>query len=398
MRTPDQIAPDRLEELLGGAVPEGEREALVQGLVRELRAGAPIAPAPLRVRVRELAEPPVRRRRRLPRRRTALALAFVLVAVAAVSSAVVLTGGGERRADDVPDAALAEDDVAAEEGADMAPSALMPGPEAAEPTTRAKRNTLSGQGSVLLYDDAEAAPLPPRGRATDVSLSMDVRVPGADELSDAAAEAMSITRQLGGWIAASDIDTEGNEGRAELALRVPVGRVEDAVVQLGDLGTVTGERVATVDLQTGIDRRVDRIEQLERAIRLLELRLDSGTLTPDEELRVRLRIERHRNAIDDLQRANLADRREAATSELALVLHTREAAAKEEDDEGGAAGAARDALDFLAAAGTIALFLVIVLSPIVLLLVLLWLAFRARSRRVEAKLLDRPDPASPPSG
>jgi hypothetical protein len=170
------------------------------------------------------------------------------------------------------------------------------------------------------------------------------------------------------------------------------------MVQLGDLGTVTGERVATVDLQTGIDRRVDRLEQIERAIRLLELRLDSGTLTPDEELRVRLRIERHRNAIEDLQRANLADRREAATSELAFVLHTREAAAKEEEDEGGAAGAARDALDFLAAAGTIALFIVIVLSPVVLLLVLLWLAFRARSRRVEARLLDRPDPASPPSG
>ncbi len=403
MPTPDQIAPDRLEELLGGAVPEGEREALVQGLVRELRAGAPVAPGPLRVRVRELAEQPVRRHRALPRRRTALALAFVLVAVAGVSSAVVLSGGGELTADDVPDAAPAEVDVAAAEGADMAPSALMPGSEAAEPTTRAKRNTLSsgqlssGQGGFVSEDEAEGAPLPPRARATDLRLWMEVRVPDADELSEAAGEAMSITRELGGWIAASDIDTEGNEGRAELALRVPVGRVEDAVVRLGDLGTVTGERVATVDLQTGIDRRVDRIEQLERAIRLLELRLESGTLTPDEELRVRLRIERHQNAIEDLQRANLADRREAATSELALVLHTREAPAKEDEDESGAAGAAGEALDFLAAAGTIALFLVIVLSPVVLLLVLLWLAFRARSRRVEARLLDRPDPASPPS-
>jgi hypothetical protein len=397
MRTPDQIAPDRVEELLGGAVPEGEREALVQGLVRELRAGAPIAPAPLRVRVRELAEQPVRRRRGLSRRRTALALTFVLVAVAGVSSAVVLSGSGEPAGDDA--VALRTDvDVGAAEAADQAPPSTVP--STGEPSIRAKRNTLSGQGSVFLYDaDADAAevPLPPRGRATDVSLWMEVRVPDADELSDAAAEAMSITRELGGWIAASDIDTEGNEGRAELALRVPVGRVEDAVVRLGDLGTVTGERVATVDLQTGIDRRVDRIEQIERAIRLLELRLESGTLTPDEELRVRLRIERHRNAIEDLQRVNLADRREAATSELALVLHTREAPAKEDEDESGAAGAASNALDFLAAAGTIALFLVIVLSPIVLLLVLLWLAFRARSRRVEAKLLDRPDPASPPS-
>ena len=168
-------------------------------------------------------------------------------------------------------------------------------------------------------------------------------------------------------------------------------------MQLGDLGTVTGERVATVDLQSGIDRRAVRIEQLERAIRVLQLRLESGTLTPEDELRARLQVERHENEIDDLEAANLAAREEAATSELTLALHTREPAATQGEDEGGAAGAARDALDFLAAAGTIALFFLIVLSPIVLLLVLLWLAFRARSRRVEARLLDRPDPASPPS-
>ncbi len=386
MPVSDPIASDRLEELLGGAVPEGEREALVQGLVRELRAGAPAAPAPLRARVHELAGQPARRSRALPRPRTALALAFVLLAVALVSSAVVLTGSGERAADGVPATeAPTEVDVGA---ADIEPNELAP---------LARDSSPQEKRIVLTDDSAKAAPLPPRGRATDVSLWMEVRLPGADELSGAAAEAMSITRELGGWVAASDIDTEGSEGRAELALRVPVGRVEDAIVRLGALGTVTGERVATVDLQTGIDRRVSRIERLERAIRMLELRLESGTLTPEEELRARLRIERHENAIDDLERANLVDRREAATSELALVLHTREAAAKQEEEETGAAGAAKDAFDFLAAAGTIALFLVIVVSPVALLLVLLWLAFRARSRRVEARLLDRTDPASPPS-
>ena len=226
---------------------------------------------------------------------------------------------------------------------------------------------------------------------------MEVRLPGADELSEAAVEAMAITRGLGGWVAASDIDTKGNEGTAALALRVPVGRVEDAVVRLGALGTVTGQRVETVDLQTGIDRRDNRIERINRAIRVQELRLESGTLTPSRSWRRACRIERLRNEAADLRRANLADRREAATSELALTLHTRAAAAAaQEENESGAAGAADDALRFLAAAGTIALFLAIVLSPVVLLLVLLWLAFRARSRRVEARLLDTPGPAAPP--
>jgi hypothetical protein len=375
----DPIAPERVEELLGGAVPEGEREALVQGLVRELRSDAPAAPAPLRARVHRLAEQPPRRRASLPRRRTALALAFALLAVALLGAGVFLGGGDERSAAPRGTPVIGEVDVGAAE----------------QPPTVAERPKTT-RAALDSGEEALKAPLAPRGRATDVNLWLEVRLSGADELSAAAGEAMDITRGLGGWVAASDIDTEGNEGRAELALRVPVGRVEDAVVQLGDLGTVTGERVATVDLQTGIDRRAARVEQLERAIRELQLRLASGTLTAEEELRARLQIERHENAIHDLEAANLAARREAATSELSLVLHTREATAAKEEDE-GAAGAARDALDFLAAAGTIALFLLIVLSPVVLLLVLLWLAFRARSRRVEAKLLDRPDPASPPS-
>jgi hypothetical protein len=391
MPTSEPIAPDRLEELLGGAVPEGEREALVQGLVRELRTEAPAAPAPLRQRVRALAEQPVARRPALPRPRVVLALAFVLVAVAGVSSAVVLRGDGESSTGAVPAVPTTRDVGGVDESAEAAP---------APATGVGQRLDFRGNGTAQTLErdfQAMKSRFSTGARATDVALWMELRLPGADELSAAAAEAMAVTRELGGWVAASDIDAEGNEGEARLALRVPVGRVEDAVVRVGDLGTVTGERVATFDLQRGIDRRNDRIERLERAIRVLQLRLDSGTLTPEEELRARLQIERHENEIEDLQNAIRADRREAATSELSLVLHTREAAAKQEEDEGGAAGAARAALDFLAAAGTIALFLVIILSPIALLLVLLWLAFRARSRRVEARLLDRPGPASPPS-
>jgi hypothetical protein len=388
MPTTDPIAPDRLEELLGGALPEAEREARLQGLVRELRAEAPAAPAPLRARVRALEKQPAPRHLAFPRRRTALALAFVLVAVAAVGAGLaVRDGGGE------PTAAPKElAEVAAPTASEAAPSE--PGGADLDAVVRAQAE--KDESRTLMQGRFSAVGESSTGRATDLSLSMAVRLPGADELSEAAVEAMAITRELGGWVAASDIDTKGNEGTAELALRVPVGRVEDAVVRLGALGTVTGQRVATVDLQTGIDRRDNRIEAINRAIRVQELRLESGTLTPAQELEARLEIERLRNQRADLVRANLADRREAATSELALTLHTRAAAAAPQEDESGAAGAAGQALDFLAAAGVIALFLAIVLSPVVLLVVLLWLALRARSRRVEARLLDAPGPAAPP--
>jgi hypothetical protein len=45
----------------------------------------------------------------------------------------------------------------------------------------------------------------------------------------------------------------------------------------------------------------------------------------------------------------------------------------------------------------VALFAAIVLSTVLLLAVLLWLALRSRARRIETKLLDRPEPAGPPS-
>jgi hypothetical protein len=386
---PDLIAPDRLEELLGGALPEGEREACLQGLVRELRAEAPPAPPTLVERVREIGQQAPRRPRVsfLPRRRV-LALASLvvcLVAVAGLLSTVEVGGDDEDSADG---GAVAETTagmtVEATQGDDV-PSLAPRGVE------------LRGAAGQLDKDTLAAEPDITTNRATDVKLWMEVRLADAEELSDATNESMAITRELGGWVAASDIDTQGREGRAELALRVPVNRVEDAIVQLGALGTVTGQEVETIDLQAAIDRRERRIESLLRAIRVLELRLETEELTPAEELNLRLDLEDRRNRLQNLRRENRSDQREAATSELSLLLHTREAPAAAEEDEGGAAGAADDALRFLGDAGAIALFLLIVLSPVVLVAVLVWIALRSRTRRIETRILERQAPAAPPA-
>jgi hypothetical protein len=381
MPSPDLIAPDRVEELLGGAVPEGEHEARVQGLVRELRVGGTPAPASLRARVIALEDETPRRRAPLPRRRLALALALVLVAVAVVGAGLALRGDGEPDAADSPEAA----ELTGRDG----------GKPAAEAPSGGERTAVGTQ--------PQSGPEPAggkgldSGRATDVDLLVELRLRDADELAGAAGEAMAITRGLGGWVAGSDVDSSGREGEAELQLRVPVGRVEDAVVRLSELGTVTSQRMETVDLQAGIDARDRRVDELDRAIRVAELRLASGTLEPDERLRIQIRLEQQRAARADLLRANTRDRREAATSELTLLLHTREAPAAGERDEGEAAGAARDALRLLGDIGVVAIFLAIVLSPVLLLALLVWLALRSRSRLIETRLLDHPEPAGPPS-
>src|SRR5262245_29937763 len=136
MPSPDLIAPDRMEELLGGALPEAELEARLQGLVRELRADAPVAPARLRARVQALGEQPARRRTPLPRRRTALALAFVLLVFAAIGAGVALRGG-----EAAPQAAEAvETSEAAATSGDAGGAAMQPSGEAVQgPTAYLRR-------------------------------------------------------------------------------------------------------------------------------------------------------------------------------------------------------------------------------------------------------------------
>jgi len=409
MPSPDLIAPDRLEELLGGAVPEGEHEARVQGMVRELRMGGTPAPDPLRARVTALGDETPRRRASLPRRRLALAMAprvrpglafaLVLVPLAVLGAALAVRSapeGGDDSASDAPAAEVAYGEaVGGDVSADSAATSGMPtNPDVLEESggERTVLGTVPQSAPELVGGEGLGS-----GRATDVDLLVELRLRDADELAGASQQAMAITRELGGWVAGSDVDSSGREGEAELQLRVPVGRVEDAVVRLSELGTVTSQRMETVDLQAGIDARDRRLRELDRAIRIGQLRLESETLDPEERLRIQIRLEQQRAARADLLRANTRDRREAATSELTLLLHTREAPAGDERDEGGAAGTASDALRLLGDIGVVALFIAIVLGPVVLLVVLLWLALRSRSRRIETRLLDRPEPAGPSS-
>jgi hypothetical protein len=381
MHSPDAIAADRLDRLLAGAVPESEREARMQGLLREVRVAVPPASQRLRERVRALEEVPPRR----PLVTWSRAAFVAASAVAGVVAAALVVGGASRPGETAEREAAAGVTVASPTIA--GPTVQEPGPT---PAPSERGQVLDKASSQPAFRAAGAL----AGRAHDVKMGIEIRVADADRLSEAANEAMVATRELGGHVAASRIGTQGGEGRAELELLVPVGRVEDAVFRLSELGTITGQQVAIEDLQVEIDSRSRRIDSLRRGIRMNELRLASGTLDAEERLGVQLELERQRGLLHQLRREARALRREAATAELSLALHTRAAVAEREKEEGGIGGAAGDALDFLGAAGSIALFVAIVLSPLLALAVLIWLALRARSRRLEARLLERAQPAS----
>jgi hypothetical protein len=385
MPSPELLAPERAERLLAGAPPETAREADVERLVRELRALSAPAPAELRERVAGLSLP------RAPRRpRLVVALAAAAILVASVSAAALL------RRDEQPARETAPRASAQAAGTSTTWSSA-PRPTAGGANEEQKQSYRGAVGSTVLQKDGAtttgAGVATDASRAQDVDLSLALRVKDADAVSDAAADALAVTRDLGGVVAASNVDTSGREGRAQLELSVPTRRLDDAIARLSALGTITEQRVGTRDLQGGIDRRGRAIERLRAAIRADELRLASGTLDAGEKLEVELRLLRERARLRDLTRARTRLLREAAYAEVTLTLHTREASAPPAKG-GGVGGAARDAVDALGRAAEIAVFAAILLAPLAVLVFVMWVGLRSRRRRADERLLERPSPAA----
>jgi hypothetical protein len=396
MRSPE-IEPARLERLLAGFAPETAQEAILQGLVRELRGGMPEASLALREGVRALTMPEPRRRPAFPGRRIAV-VALAAASIAAVGAFAVFARDSGSETAGAP-----AREVSAQVG-------LAPAPTEAEKTNSSANAAGWAATDELLKDSQTAQPafrttsaagsvagLSETGRAVDVDMLLELRVAGADELSAATNEAMRTAKKLGGYVRSSNVDTQGDEGRTALELSIPVGKLEDAVLQLSALGTITKQQVATRDLQGGVDRRSKRIATLGRAIEADNLRLESGALSAYEELQVELRLARERAELSRVRRERAAILRQAAMAEVTLTLHTREAAAgAKDDDEGQLAGAVRNGVDFLVAGSAVAIVILIAASPFILLAVLAWLLLRTRRRRFEERLLAEPHPTGPP--
>jgi hypothetical protein len=218
-----------------------ERE--FQELVRDLRALPTAAPVQLRQRVRALGEPaqprtPWNRVRAVSWRRSLLVLAPVCV-IGLVSAAVihgVLNSGPQREA------------VATvhEAGQGATDSLGKPKPLVFGPVT----------------DQTLASPLPApaSNRYQDYEAWMTVRVKDLEALSDRANEAMRVVRSYGGYVVSLEQSAApGGPGQADLVVRVPVARVEDALMRLTGLGAVTDRHLSIRDLEQTVQQQRQRI-------------------------------------------------------------------------------------------------------------------------------------------
>jgi hypothetical protein len=340
-------------------------------LIRQLRAIPAAAPDTLRERVHALGEPPAGRGwPSLPSRRVFLVLApacVVALLAAAAIHGLVNSGQKEQQLTFVRHG---------ESGAKLAPHALT--------------STTSVYGSADTGAPALRSPIvpPSPGRHQNYDAFMTLRVKDLDALTDRTNDAMRIVRSYGGYVASVHQSTPvGQPGQADLVLRVPIGRVEPALVQLSDLGTVLDRELSIVDLEQALRQQQQRIMRLKlfiaRAVEQLEQELPA-----DVRLRLELQLQQARANLNSATRTRKATLDEAAFARLSLSLTTQKTA--EPVKKGGMGRierAARDAGSFLAGAGAVVLFLLIVLSPVIVLGVGSLVALRAYRRREERRLL-----------
>ena len=351
-------------------------------LVNEIRATKPTAPTELRERVRALSvaeparEPFLDRIRPTWGWRRLVLVAPATIAVALVAGSVIgLTRG---------DVGSTGDEEAASGGATTAltfgqnDAATPESSAASPPVQRALQPTAKDA-------DAGSAVGPTPGQLQRYEAELSLRVDDVDALSDATKAAQRVALEHGGSVAALQYDAPAQGvGAAQITLRIPTARVQSALAELAQLGTIVGQRYGIQDLQQQADSLQTQIEQTQRRIAQILAQLGNPNITPENRAVLQSRLTSNRQKLTGLREAMQGTQAEAKTATVYLSLTT-------EEIEASVGGGSRldDVKNVLAWEAIAALYVLVVAGPFVLLGILVWLALRLLRRRETSRLLEQ---------
>jgi Domain of unknown function (DUF4349) len=341
----------------------------------QLRASRPAAPPELRAKVREIAREqpapvPVWRRLRLPERRIALVALPAAAALALVSAGALGLSRSDPPATDVR-GLLTLNGNANESDA----------PERTPPW--ATYDFANKDSAVALSGAARAAD---SGRAQRIAATLSVEVAGSDAVARASQDALDLTRQLGGYVVSSAVTT-GDDAQATLTVRVPVARVQDAVVGLSALGRIVSQQVTIDDLQATLNQLARRERSLVAQIAVVRAKLDTGNLDEVEEARLRARLATLTAELRQVRRGERATDAEAATATIRLTVVTPETGGAAPPPPSRLDRTLDEALNVLVWEGVVALAIAIVAAPFLLVALAAWLGGKLYRRRQDERLL-----------
>jgi Domain of unknown function (DUF4349) len=339
-------------------------------VLEQIRAARPEAPPALRERVRAIAasEQPVRPSpfARLSTRRLALVAAptFALVLVATAGLIGLARSGGEPARETALPATVLR--------------------EAAPPTAADAQKALPGA-----LGAQQAVPAPNPGRLERYEATLRVRVDDADELADATQRAIDRAKALGGFVVSlNSVVPEAGKGSAELVVRVPRERVQQAIGDFAQLGTVVAQEVHIEDLQQQVDAMTDRIAVLTAEIARIERQLKNPNLALETRSRLSARLAADRRELRELRANRAATTREGELATVSLSL-TTEARAEAVPAPGRIDRALDRAGEVLAWEAAAVLLVLVAVGPLLVLAILAWLGLRIARRRSDERLLER---------
>jgi hypothetical protein len=373
---------ERIDALVAGDPPEAGEQRLAR-VIYELQASRPAPPEALRSRIEALAGTESARRptlvERLSLRRVLLVLAPAVVVVsvgaAAVQGIVSATSKGDEQRAAIEE--LQSTPAVSNDALRAAPGRFEEGAPLAQ----------SGEA----FDAGRAGPPlgTSQGRTQDYYADLRVRVDDLNDLSDRTQDALRLTRRYGGYVVSTNYrNPRSEEGDATLELRVPVGRVQEALVAFSELGAIVSQNVSIRDLQAQIDRWTRDIRRLRDRMAALRASLLDPNLTAAERARIETQLAQARAGVASLEQQRRVLQRQGRFAKISLALTTQPAAAKEESP-GRIERALDDAGSLLAKEVAFGLYALIVASPFLLLLGLAIVGARVGRRRADQRLLER---------
>jgi hypothetical protein len=251
-------------------------------------------------------------------------------------------------------------------------------------------------GSVIA-PPASAAPAPQSGspgsdgrRHRQVERSASITLAALPRDVDAvSARVQEITRQQGGFVAASTVEAYPDGGGGTFQLRIPTRNLDAAMAALSRLGDVRerSQRSQDITARTVSTRSALTDARTERA-NLLEQLADATTLQEAGSIRARLRLVSREieEARADVRRVH--NRAAYSTVAVTLVADDRAGTAGAHDDTWTPGDAARDAWRLLGVAAGVGLIVVALGIPLALLAALAAAALRWTRRRRRGAVLD----------
>jgi hypothetical protein len=219
-----------------------------------------------------------------------------------------------------------------------------------------------------------ALPSTEQARLQQYGAFLRLRVKDLDALSDATKRAMRFARLVGGYVAYVRYSSpKHGQGSASLIVRVPVDRVQDAIEEYSNLGTILSQKVNIVDVTKAVEEQAREIARLKTQI----AKLEAGGVTPNE----RYRLAELKARLDYLTKHRAATVRRAQFAHVTLELatkpkHAAEGTSSRFDRTMSSAGGV------LVREAEILLYALIVAGPLLLLGGAIIAAGRMRDRRL----------------